>query len=164
MSPADTLSRLRRFLLVFSVLLLGGTVVELSLVNHTEDAVQLIPFVLCGLGSVAALVVLLRPQRATMLGLRVCMGLVVCGGLFGIYEHLESNVAFQREINPRQSTGAMMLSALGGANPLLAPGMLAAAGVLALAVTYHHPALGDSDEEQHSYSIQEKESATNEHG
>jgi hypothetical protein len=147
MTSADILSRLRRFLLVFSVSLFGGTVVELSLVNHTEDAVQLIPFVLCGLGSVAALVALLRPQRATMLGLRVCMGLVVCGSLFGIYEHLESNVEFQREINPRQPTGSMMLSALGGANPLLAPGMLAVAGVLALAVTYHHPALGDDDEE-----------------
>ncbi len=145
MSSADILSRLRRFLLVFSVLLFGGTVVELSLVNHTEDAVQLIPFVLCGLGSVAALVALLRPQRATMLGLRICMGLVVGGSVFGIYEHIEGNVAFQREINPRQSTGDMILSALGGANPLLAPGMLAVAGVLALAVTYHHPALVDGD-------------------
>ena len=149
MGPADILSRLRRFLLVFSVLLFGGTVVELSLANHTEDAVQLIPFVLCGLGSVAALVALLRPQRATMLGLRICMGLVVCGGLFGIYEHLESNVEFQREIYPNESTGSMILSSLGGANPLLAPSILAVAGVLALAVTYHHPALGDGDEKQH---------------
>ncbi|MDQ3648665.1 MAG: hypothetical protein M3458_00010 [Acidobacteriota bacterium] len=149
MTSADILSRLRRFLLVFSVLLFGGTVVELSLVNHTEDAVQLIPFVLCGLGSVATLVVLLRPQRTTVLGMRICMGLVVGGSLFGIYEHLESNVEFQREINPRQSTGDMILSALAGANPLLAPGMLAVAGVLALVVTYHHPALVDGDEEQH---------------
>jgi len=147
MSPADILSRLRRFLLVFSILLLGGAVVELSLVNHTADAVQLMPFALCGLGSVAALVALLRPQRATVLGLRICMGLVVCGSLFGIYEHLENNFAFQREINPHEPTGDMMLSALGGANPLLAPGILAVAGVLALAVTYHHPALGDGDEE-----------------
>ncbi|MDQ3256596.1 MAG: hypothetical protein M3R15_22360, partial [Acidobacteriota bacterium] len=98
MTSADILSRLRRFLLVFSVLLFGGTVVELSLVNHMEDAVQLIPFVLCGLGSMAALVVLWRPQRATVLGIRICMGLVVGGSLFGIYEHLESNVEFQREI------------------------------------------------------------------
>jgi len=149
MSPADILSRLRRFLLVISILLFGGTVVELSLVNHTEDAVQLLPFVLCGLGSVAALVALWRPQRATVWGLRICMGLVVCGSLFGIYEHLESNVEFQREINPNEPTGSMMLSALGGANPLLAPGMLAVAGVLALAATYHHPALGDGDKEQH---------------
>ena len=150
MTSADTLSRLRRFLLVFSVLLLGGTVIELSLVNHTEDAVQWLPFVLCGLGAVAALAALLRPRRATMLSLRICMGLVMCGALFGIYEHLANNIAFQREINPRQPTGGLMLSALGGANPLLAPGVLAVAGVLALAVTYHHPALGTGDEAQHN--------------
>lgn len=150
MSPADILSRLRRFLLVLSVLLFGGTVIELSLVNHTEDAVQWLPFVLCGLGAVAALAALWRPRRATMLSLRICMGLVMCGALFGIYEHLANNVAFQREINPRQPTGDLMLSALGGANPLLAPGILAVAGVLALAVTYHHPALGAGDAARHN--------------
>ena len=93
MSSADILLRLRRFLLGLSILLLGGTVVELSLVKHWGDVVQLIPFGLCGLGSIAALVVLLRPGRATVLGLRVCTGLVICGSLFGIYEHLANNIA-----------------------------------------------------------------------
>ena len=69
MSPADTLFRLRRFLLVLSILLLGGTVVELLLVNHKEGFVQLIPFFLCGLGAVAALLMLFKPRRATVLGL-----------------------------------------------------------------------------------------------
>ena len=99
-SPAATLFRLRRFLLVLSILLFGGTVVELLLVKHWGDVAQLIPFALCGLGSIAALLALLRPQRATWLGLRVCMGVVVCGSLFGIYEHLSNNIAFQREIKP----------------------------------------------------------------
>jgi hypothetical protein len=35
----------------------------------------------------------------------------------------------------------MIWGALGGANPLLAPGVLAVAAVLAFAVTYHHTAL-----------------------
>jgi hypothetical protein len=35
---------------------------------------------------------------------------------------------------------------LGGENPLLAPGILAVAAMLALAATYYHPAL--SDEQQ----------------
>jgi len=141
MSPEDILSRLRRFLLIFSVMLLGGAVVELWLVNHTEDPVQLIPFVLCGLGSAAALSALFRPCRATMLGLRVCMGLVAVGSLLGIYLHVESNLALQREIDPKASTGEMIWGALGGANPLLAPGVLAVAAVLAFAVTYRHTAL-----------------------
>jgi hypothetical protein len=145
MSPADILLRLRRFLLVLSILLLSGTVVELLLVNHKEDVVQLIPFFLCGLGAIAALLLLFRPRRATVKGLRLCMALVVCGSLFGIYEHYANNVAFQREINPSAPIGEALVHAVAGGNPLLAPGTLAVAAVLALAATYYHPALEKSE-------------------
>ena len=136
MSPAEVLSRLRRFLLVFSALLLGGSLVELFLVEHTEDAVQLIPFALCGLGALSALAALFKPGRATLSALRVCMLLVVAGSLFGVYEHVSNNLAFRMEVNPNAATGELMRGALGGANPLLAPGILAAAAALALAATY----------------------------
>ncbi|HEU4595174.1 MAG TPA: hypothetical protein VFS10_08375 [Pyrinomonadaceae bacterium] len=138
MSPADVLARLRRFLLAFSVLLLGGSLVELFLVEHTEDAVQLIPFALCGLGALAALAALFKPRRATLLALRACMLLVVAGSLFGIYQHVSHNYAFQQEVNPNATGGELLRGALGGANPLLAPGILAVAAVLALAAAYRH--------------------------
>jgi len=141
MSPADILSRLRRFLLVLSILLFCGTVVELLLVKHWGDVVQLIPFVLCGLGSITVFVGLIRPRRATVLALRWCMILVVCGSLFGIYEHLTNNIAFQHEIKPNAPMADVLVSAIAGGNPLLAPGTLAVAAVLALAATYYHPAL-----------------------
>jgi hypothetical protein len=141
MSPADILARLRRFLLALSIMLFCGTVVELLLVNHKEDFVQLIPFVLCGLGVITALAVLLRPQRMTVLVLRTCMILVVCGSVFGIYEHLSNNISFQREIKPNAPMADVLMSAIAGGNPLLAPGTLAIAAVLALAATYYHPAL-----------------------
>ncbi|HLL14611.1 MAG TPA: hypothetical protein VK388_06080 [Pyrinomonadaceae bacterium] len=147
MSPADILSRLRRFLLVFSVVLLGGALLELWLIEHMQDPVQFIPFVLCGLGMLAALGVLLRPRRATLRALRVCMALVVAGTLLGIYLHVEGNLALQREISPNAAAGETLFAALGGANPLLAPGILAVAAVLALAATYRHPALGKEKEE-----------------
>lgn len=148
MGPAATLFRLRRFLLALSVLLFSGTVVELLLVKHWGDVVQLIPFALCGLGSIAALLALRRPRRATLLGLRVCMGLVVCGSLFGIYEHLSNNIAFQREIKPDAPMKDVLVSGVAGGNPLLAPGTLAVAAVLALAASYNHPALENKNEEE----------------
>ena len=148
MGPATTLFRLRRFLLVLSILMFGGTVVELLLVKHWGDVVQLIPFALCGLGSISALLALLRPRRATLLGLRVCMGAVVCGSLFGIYEHLSNNIAFQQEIKPNAPMADVLVSAVAGANPLLAPGALAAAALLALAASYNHPALENKNEEE----------------
>jgi peptidoglycan/LPS O-acetylase OafA/YrhL len=147
MSPAEILSRLRRFLLVFSVVLLGGALLELWLIEHSEDPVQFIPFVLCGLGMLAAFAALLRPRRATLMALRVCMALVVLGTLVGIYLHVEGNLALQQEISPNAAAGETLFAALGGANPLLAPGILAVAAVLALAATYRHPALGKVTEE-----------------
>jgi hypothetical protein len=148
MIDALVLLRLRRFLLFVSASLFVGTVVELFLVNHMESFAQLIPFALCGLGLVSVVAVLLRPQRALMLALRACMSLVAAGSLFGIYEHIEGNLGFQRELHPNAAFGKVVLGALGGANPLLAPGILALAAALALAATYYHPALAKARKEE----------------
>ncbi|HEX8456848.1 MAG TPA: hypothetical protein VF656_05980 [Pyrinomonadaceae bacterium] len=145
MNSSDVLSRLRRFLLAFSVVLLGGAVSELWLIGHTEDPLQFVPFVLCALGMIVALVALFRPARATLLALRAVMVLVILGTLAGIYLHVRGNLELQREISPNASTGETLLATLGGANPLLAPGILAVAAILALAATYHHPALGNEE-------------------
>jgi hypothetical protein len=141
MSSDLILSRLRRFLLGLSALLCVGTVIELWLTNHMESFVQLIPFGLCGLGFMAAVVALLRPRRASMLSLRLCMVLVASGGVFGIYEHFESNIGFRREIRPNAPTREIVLASFYGPSPLLAPGILAVAAMLAMAASYHHPSL-----------------------
>lgn len=141
MTDAVVLLRLRRFLLTISALLFSGTVMELWLVGHTEGFVQWIPFALCGLGLIVVIIVLLSPARAFMLALRACMVLVLLGSFFGVYEHVMGNIAFQREIHPNAQTREVLMEAIGGGNPLLAPGILALAAVLAIAATYHHSAL-----------------------
>ena len=139
-SPAEVLLRLRRFLLILSVLLFFGALVELWLVGHTEDLIQWLPFALCVLGSMAVLLVLFRPGRATVNVLRVCMVLIALGTLLGIYLHVEGNVLFAQEIQPDSPTTELVLKGLGGANPLLAPGILAVAATVAVAATYRYPA------------------------
>jgi len=141
MSDALVLSRLRRFLLAVSALLFVGTLAELWLTGHDETAVQLLPFALCGVGLAAVLCALLRPRRAAVLGLLACMGLVAAGSLFGVYQHVAHNVAFQREVHPTATAGEVLMGAVAGANPLLAPGVLALAAVLSMAAAYRHPAL-----------------------
>ena len=136
MTSSEVLARLRRFLFVLSALLFGGTLIELWLVNHTEDAVQWVPFLLCGVGVLIVLLVLIRSRRVTVLSLRVWMFVVVVGSLFGIYQHVAENIAFEREIYPTAPSIRIWREALGGANPLLAPGMLSVAALLALAATY----------------------------
>jgi hypothetical protein len=133
--------RLRTFLLALSGLMCVGTIVELLLAEHTEELAQLVPFVLCGAGLVAVIAALVRPTRATLLVLRGVMAVLILGSLFGVYEHIQGNLAFALEIRPGAAASAVWFEALKGAAPLLAPGVLALAAVVALAATYYHPAL-----------------------
>jgi len=135
------LTRLRQFLLVIAGLLLLGTILELWFINHTGEAVQWLPFILSGAGLVVVGAALLRPHRATLLTLRGVMSVVTLGSLFGVIEHVENNIGFVLEIRPNAAFDQIVQGALGGANPLMAPGMLGLAAVLAIAATYYHPAL-----------------------
>ena len=139
--------RYRRFLLGLSAFICVGTVVELWLTEHTEDAIQFVPFVLCGIGLVAILAALLRPQRGTLLALRVVMLLLVAGSVLGMYEHLAGNFGCEMEIRPGSTFSDVWFAALRGSNPLLAPGILALAGILSTAATYRHPALARDTQE-----------------
>lgn len=135
--------RMRRFLLIIVECLCVGTVVELWLAKHIQETNQLIPFVLCGLGFASVLAVQWRPNRTTIRILQIVMVVVILGSLLGGYLHLEANIDFQTEMRPNQAAIDSFFAALMGAAPLLAPGMLGLAGVLALAATYYHPAMGN---------------------
>ena len=141
MSTDLVLSRLRRFLLAVSAILCVGTLVELIAVEHTESLEQWIPFGLSALVLLGVGAAWLRPDRQTLLVLRGVMVVTILGSLFGIYEHISNNIAFRLEIRPNADAADLLAAGLGGANPLLAPGILALAAVLALAATYQHPAL-----------------------
>jgi len=134
--------RLRLFLLGLAGFLCVGTAVELWLAEHTKELIQLLPFILCGLGSAVIIAVLLHPRRGTIWALRIVMGLVTLGSLFGIFEHIEGNFNFALEIQPNVAMSDALWEAVRGAAPLLAPGILALAALIAIAGTYYHPALG----------------------
>ena len=138
MNPAEVLRRLRRFLLLLSIMMFGSGLIELWLVAHTEEVIQLAAFALAGAGALAALLVLLRPGRASVQILRTCMIVVVLGSIFGVYEHVAGNVAFEREIHPHADNAQLLSRGLRGGNPLLAPGVLAIAAVVAWSATYRH--------------------------
>lgn len=141
MSAEAVLDRLRRFLLGLAAFMSVGTIVELVLTEHWGDAVQLLPFVLAGLSFVAIVAVLIRPQLGALRLLRWMMMVALAGSLFGIYEHIENNIEFAREIQPNATTMTLLWDGFAGANPLLAPGVLAFTAILALAATYYHPNL-----------------------
>lgn len=141
MTDATLLTRLRLFLWCVSGAMFGATVIELWFNDHMENLVQLIPFGLCGLGLLMVALALGYPRRATLLAVRVSMAVIIAGSLFGLYQHLNGNLAFELEIHPAASLAEILPAVLGGAAPLLAPGILALAALLAWAATYYHPAL-----------------------
>lgn len=137
-SSAEILRRLRRFLLLLTVSLFAGALVELWLVGHTEDVIQLVPFVLSVVGIVVCLLVFFWPSTGTIQVMRIWMAVIILGTLLGVYLHIEGNVAFEREVDPQATTSKLILQGLGGGNPLLAPGILAIAALIAAAATYRY--------------------------
>jgi hypothetical protein len=136
-----TLRQLRVFLLWVALSIFAATLVELILIEHTEEAIQWIPFVLCGVGIPAVIAALARPTRATLTLLRAVMAIDGIGGLVGVGYHIWSNFTFEADIRPGAAALDLVLPALKGAAPLVAPGMLLLAGVLAIAATVEHPAV-----------------------
>lgn len=141
MSAEILVSRFRSFLLVTAGLCCVASVLELWLEEHTGSLPQSIPFYLCRLGAAAIVFALIRPQRVTLKLLRYVMGAMLVGSLFGLIEHVEHNWEFAREIRPNATFQVLISDTLHGANPLLAPGILALAAALAIAATYYHPSL-----------------------
>lgn len=136
MTDGEVLQKLRRFLLILSLFLFSGALIELYLVEHTQDFIQWIPFVLSFAGLLVVILVLVRPARGPVLVLRIVMALVAFGSLLGIYEHITGNIEFEREVQPSSTTTQLLERGLRGGNPLLAPGVLAIAAVIAVSSTY----------------------------
>ena len=146
-------ARLRRVLFGLSAWLCGGTIVELLLAKHYKEPAQLVPFVLCSLGLIMVVAAWRRPRRASLLALRGMMGVLMVGSLLGVYEHLAGNLAFELEMRPSAVWSDVWFQALRGAAPLLAPGVLAVAGVLAIAATYAHPALAHRQDMAQTHAV-----------
>ena len=99
-----------------------GTAAELLLLEHTEDAWQLVPLGLLALGWVLLGVLTLRPSAVTVRLFQALMLAFVAGGLIGLGLHFDSNVEFERELQPDAAGWALTWEALKGATPALAPG------------------------------------------
>lgn len=141
MTDTTILRRLRLLLLALAGLVFMVTPAELLLTEHFGTLAQFIPFLLCAVGLIAVLLVLLAPRRATVFGLRAVAVVILAGSLLGVYEHLVNNLAFELDIRPGAVPTDVLLDALKGASPMMAPGILAFGALAALAATYYHPAL-----------------------
>lgn len=145
MISGEPAGRLRIFLSAILLFGLTGSGTELMLLNHHEDFYQAIP-----LGLVAAALLTLAwhaaaASRTSVRALQIVMFLFVIAGMVGVALHFQSTLEFQREIDPSLRGFQLVMKALRAkAPPALAPGVMIQLGLIGLAFTYRHPALGAS--------------------
>ncbi|MGD8331980.1 MAG: hypothetical protein PVJ49_21275 [Acidobacteriota bacterium] len=132
---------LRRFLLAILTVGVIGTLTELGLLEHYEEAWQLVPVTLLSLSIPVIAWCWMRPSPAALRVLQVLMTLFVVGGLIGVYQHYSGNVEFELEMYPSRAGSELFWQAIKGATPALAPASLSWLGLLGLAFTFHHSLL-----------------------
>ena len=133
----------RRILLAILVVGIAGVSLELWLMAHTEDIYQLIPLLLAAIGVLAMVAVVLRPMPGTVRLFQAVMLLFLLSGIAGMYLHFEVNMEFQREMDPALTGVALYRKAiLAKTPPALAPGAMIQLGLIGLAYTFRHPAVG----------------------
>jgi hypothetical protein len=141
MNSEQALARLRQFLLGISASVFIMTVIELFFLSHWTETIQLLPFVLSGWGLITLSMAYFRPNPRTIKVLRWSMIVIGLCSLIGIYEHMVNNFGFQLEIQPNSTVWELITAMLEGANPVLAPGILALGAAIGWTAAYQHSAL-----------------------
>jgi hypothetical protein len=135
----------RRFLFGIVAIGVAGLGTEMLLLEHYEDVYQLIPLVLAGAAAVALGCLVVAPGTGTVRLFQVVMTLFVLSGVAGAWLHFQVNMEFQLEMDPSLTGMALFRQAIRAkAPPALAPGAMIQLGLIGLACTYRHPALGGS--------------------
>ena len=135
----STLQVVRRFLFVILLAGMAGTLAELLLMGHDEDATQFIPLVLLSLGLVTIAWHAVRSGPLSARAVRAVMLAFVAAGVAGLYFHFRANVEFQLETDPALRGRALLWQVLQAkVPPALAPAIMIQFGLLGLAYTYRY--------------------------
>ena len=131
------LERLRLWVLGVIVLGLVGTMTELILLEHDEQALQFVPLVLMVLGAAVLAWQAAAGSTASLHTLQVVMGLFVLSGFAGMAAHFNGSAEYQLELNPDLGAWELLDKIVHAkAPPLLAPGMMMQMGLLGLAYAF----------------------------
>ena len=119
-----------------------GTGAELLLIGHYESPSQYAPLVMLGIGLGVLLWHLTKPGAMALRLVRVVMISFVILGAVGVGLHVNGNSEFALEMYPAMRGWELTWKTLRGATPVLAPGTMSLLGLIGLAQTYGHPAIG----------------------
>ena len=138
----DPLSLLRALLVGLFMFGLAGTITELVMLEHYEEAWMVAPLAAIGLSIVAAALHLVVDSARTATLLRALGVVLVALGAIGMVLHFRGSMEFQLEMDPTMSRWDLFWKVLHmKAPPTLAPGSLIQFGLLGILSTFRHPAL-----------------------
>ncbi len=141
MDANKVLDRLYTFFVGFGIFIFIGTIVELSQLNHTREELQIVPFILLPLGIVLGILMLVSKSPMVQKIAVIGMWVVAVGGMIGMVVHVSGNLEGVFEGGQKMAFAQMIKQAIGGRNPLLAPGTLTIGAAMILAVAYARKAL-----------------------
>jgi hypothetical protein len=142
----STLSLLRRGLLALLAIGCVGLLSELVLLEHYEQSLQFVPFVLLTMTLIAIAWHWWDEGRRSLRVMQAVMLLLVIAGPVGMFLHVRGNYLSDREFDPSLLGLDLWISVIRGEAPTLAPGTLVQFGLLGLLYAYRHPALGPTQD------------------
>ena len=111
----------KKMIVLALLFMMIGTLLELYLLDHYEDAFQLIP-VLCIAFSLINLIILFFKRSKIMVKLfKLVLVLTSFSGIYGVFLHLQSNFEFEQDMKPTATNWELFSESLSGALPTLAP-------------------------------------------
>ena len=138
----STLAIVRRGLLAVLMVGVVGTGIELFLIEHYEDTLQLVPLISIALALAVLMWHLVRGDALSVRALQAVMALFLVTGAAGLWFHFRGGAEFQLEIDPAQSRWDIFTKVMRAkAPPVLASGVMVQLGLLGLVYAYRHPAL-----------------------
>lgn len=106
-----------------------GLTLELLLIGHYADWLQLLPLSVLGIAMIGYFLM----KNKTLL--RVISLSTIAVGVLGIWIHLKNNYDFELEMYPQLSGWNLFTKSMTGALPVMAPGSLIPIGLLGLLIT-----------------------------
>jgi hypothetical protein len=138
---------LRGFLLALFLFGAVGVGIELVLLEHFEELWQRLPLALIVVALLILAWRLITRGPKSLQAFQFAMIAMVLSGLIGIWQHYDGNLEFEREMYPDLAGLELVLKALHGAFPALAPGTMIQLGLLGMAYTFRHPGLAGAGSE-----------------
>ena len=112
---------LKYVILYTLIFFLFGSLIELYLIKHYEDIIQIIPIFCLGVSLGSLLILYFRVSKLTINLFKGSLSVISFVGLLGVILHLNSNFQFEKEMRPSSSTMDLFIESLSGALPALAP-------------------------------------------